>query len=618
MRNRFLLVTALTLLVLGPKTLFAALPESETGFGGKLWELAEEEWESGPSDKTKAIAPLRDGNPVEADLNLRIDKDAKAASEPASTTPGGPGGESHPPLLPPEGEEGFVGPPAPEPGAPDGGEEESTGVKKYPLSYYGPMSGFGHTMLAPAYSTQAANLLSSPMAVLFTTWNLTEPGVAAGMNAAMTQANFALQQRYAAEAQLARQNDYWAEVGVRNMANYYSCIHNQLAGKDSAEGGKPGAIEKVSWIAAQDKCLYDEDPTKEAAAGEEKAETFNEPDETTAKPEDNVNNDTARTSGGGGGAGGEGSCNEISNAYKWLATRVVFLEGVDRDSPEWDRLRHIASSFRTYIGDAVVCQVGKDGKDPINDPSPQIRIEFKPPSDERYTGDEALYMREVFTGLVRDRYYSLMGLLRKKCEREAQGITATDFQPFDTLSIWEEVDEKEFAHNYMVGFKINAFILDILYDFVMRKHVEDLNNLRCDERFNPDNGDSAFKTLINSENANTVKDEYRAIYITAKKIALGQLLMVFIKAEEHILKSLSSAVSDYSHQALLKVLYKRMPADSLTSAYQLNLESLRDFLEEVRVMRANESGSGGRALSSPFKGDSDTQSGAPGGGIGAP
>lgn len=416
--------------------------------------------------------------------------------------------------------------------------------------------------------------LKEPLTVYYSTLAQADGGIFLGANASDTRVLQLEQARYDAMQDLRGQFAGMGQEGSAAERNFAFCM-----AKRQEEG--------LDWYQASKLCMGDHHKEVGAAGHDDLKgnKAFSLADDPTYSDTENGDSEIRDNCGAVNG-----------EKISLLSTRLFSIpksaSGATPNADEETFLQKLRTDFRTYIGD--VCQIEKvKADDKVDNPFRSVRIAPVEPS-------QSTYPRTVVA-----TYEGLRGLLYQYCIGALEG-SSTDYVPFDpnsSKSFWRRLNPGALLPFSVNGYQMKPATLEIIYDFFDAKEPSERTAQTCQDRFqNPNDKLSnlvAGKDAIDTNGANLVRNEHRALFFVAKTIARLKLLDGYGNAELY-LRQRAPNLQDATIKLGLKLLADVAGTDNITLSRQKSLADLHRFIEIMQRVGESYAGRRGAALAVAF------------------
>lgn len=486
------------------------------------------------------------------------------------------------------------------------------------------MAGLHDTMTAHAYADQVNKLLSSEMAVLNTTWLMTEPGVAGGVANSMAMANAFLQNRYLSDISFIKRAENLTNSKEIILSAYNGCI---------AQGIRDGK----TWVNSHSDCL--------GGARTNSAAPFVavNPSNTGYKMENNANHHTKIANGTAIHSSGTymkaaedslglaellfGQESDFVHQFQWLGEAA----GTTTSDNNEDTLARMIESWRRIFGD-IEFSIEAEGGSPI---LKNISVRKIPPTVNQTTtnvitgsaGERRAGGEWYFRNLTKSIYREINNMMYNACQFKNRGDCVGTAWSWATVTAaldpWEWIHDSDKGFFWdndkclygtgaglkrtkpdmmsMRGFWMQPHLINLLYFFFTKNVYRDRDGWMDCDTLNMDSptSESSLEHIMGliSSASNTdqgirrgVNQRIRLYFYLAKKIALGQTLMMFKKAEEHLMSLSVGAYDDMVRRYGLEMIYQAAGTEDIMEAYEKNLAELRFSIEGLYQRYANQIG----------------------------
>jgi hypothetical protein len=418
-------------------------------------------------------------------------------------------------------------------------------VRRTTINTFSPMTGMGSVMNSMAYANQAAALLVSPLSILKIAWGLTEPAIASGNEAAMTQASLAMLNRYASDEAYQRQARLNPHSEVILQA-YRDCISKAM--RAIAPGAMGPPAPGASWIEAVSKCQGGDSIVSTSTT------PFIVPDESGFM----FNDHNAH-----GLNGGSTDTFSPNNTYELSALDVVFNPVLHTGSWDTLELSALRASFRDLIGD-IRLEIGSGSSG-----ARQIDTTRMPPMKAP---------EETVREMTLEAYHSLHQLMWRECKLR-----------LGDQNIAGAPSERELLERLTVdGFSFGKRSKDAFFA-LYRKRVRAQRNPNCDVLMSWEaNRPTSIEFLSNNGNwASRTTKMTRIYFMFARAIAMARYLGSLRQAEMVVLKLGGGEVETTMRLAVLEAIHEVAGTSDIAGASMANLSDLRGI--EAAVIQTLES-----------------------------
>ena len=475
------------------------------------------------------------------------------------------------------------------------------GRRKSSIHSFAPMTGFVDVANSLAYADMSMNLLTSPSSLMMTAMGLTEPGVAQGHHSAMMQAGQQVVLRYQADQAFYNAANANPESRDIIINTYHDCINLKLRGL-AMNGRDPDPRGRLTWVQAQSECLGGEVSIRTYNAGTVQA--FAQTDQPQGMQMGYNRNHRGQFENMPLNQGSDpftetGDITSISMLdylfnQEWRNERWQRADDPTFGNDSSMHLRSIGelrSAFAEMIGDIHFrLKPGTTAAGPAGS-TRDFEIEKIPPLAGRRPED---YYRE----LVKQSYTDVMNIMYLRCT-----YVPTDLGNYVALGspIGQDfyrgggpVGER-LRWLGMKGYKAKPSTIEGLYSFFVASQ-EDLNEPDCDLLMSwiqdrATSIESIFGgTGQQSEVANNLNTMIRVIFFYGQRLAMGQFLSTFIKAEDFVKSTTGGAYDTMIKKYALEAIYTAAGTSNLKEAYESNLRQLTQFIERLEPYVANKRG----------------------------
>lgn len=430
-------------------------------------------------------------------------------------------------------------------------------TRKTYMNAFSPVAGMGTVMNSMVYANQAAALLVSPFSILKTAWGLTEPAIASGNEAAMTQASLAMLNRYASDEAYQRQARLNPHSEVILQA-YRDCISKAMGAIAPGAMGTPAP--GASWIEAVSKCQ----------GGDSIVSTSTTPFATVDDTGFMFNDHNAH-----GLNGGSTDTFSPNNDYELSALDIIFNPVLHEGAWDSNQLAQLRSSFRDLIGD-VKLAIG-----PGTNGAREIRTTRMPPLEAS---------EETYKKMTMEAYHSLNQLMWHRCRLEfGSGANPSILPPgasapahFYRSAPVRELLERLSVRGYTLGERGASEFFGVYKSFVAAQNRPDCDLLESWIASNP----TSLESLSAGGNWASQATKYSRVYFAfARGIAMARYLGSLQQAEWVVSKLSGGEYESTARRAALDAIYDVAGTPDINGAYGANLEYLR--MLESRVIRAD-------------------------------
>lgn len=503
------------------------------------------------------------------------------------------------------------------------------GTRTTSIVAFDSMAGTHDVMTSTAYTDQVNKLLSSPMAVLRTTWLMTEPGVAGGVSDAIKDSELFLQNRYLSDLTYLKRAENSPGTGELVMSAYNNCIAKQMDANRT-------------WIEAQSLCLG-------GARTQASPVTFQMANAGSSyQLKDHPDHYKNNTDVGSLRAGSDlidkedhkislvellfQQESDFSHVFKWLGEKG----GTTPDDKNETPLKGMAEGWRRIMGDVEFT---------ISDPSenkPGLRrisvrkiLPRVNPPHNKITGSAGARRagaKWYFRNLTKSIYREMLNLLYNYCVFNNTGncsTTATAVEVGDAHSWYAggSASDKNFFWNSdkclygtntdlknarpdmigMRGFWLSPHLGDMLFYYFKKDGgvgsdgKYDCVSLDVDSTvWGLVSGPGSIRRVMRAVDKSAGTDNElraessqrtRVYFYIARKIALGQFLNLLKKAEEHLLSLSVGSYSNLAREYGLEMIYQTAGTRDIMDSYEKNLKELRVSVEGLYQQYANTIGS---------------------------
>lgn len=498
----------------------------------------------------------------------------------------------------------------------------STGEKISSFNFLSPVSGVTDTLNSKVYVNQITQNMASPLAVLTSTMNLTEPGLTRGMMDSMQMAGNATSLRMQAD-----QAVFARAQALRGAGDMFAAGYDAQVARYRAEGR--------SWIEAQSLALGGErtapngtlfENADAAAIMNFKADPNHPqaPENQAGELQNNYNDNTPYKE-------------NVIRALDYVFNSELSRPTVANSDQHKATLKALRKSFEDLIGD-IQFTIGKPNNGSLVPPAPN--------TTGSTDGVLAISMKRLpprakpevfFRNLVVNRYRDLHNILYLRCRFEKNGSSigvpygnaggdTNDAVPempkvgsdgkflepnSKGTNFWADSGG---AHQLMVristtGFRPQPKVLESLYTMFLNDErpfsfsATGEIQVDCDRLLTgPGDASNLFDLISEAavrpgggrKIAVNVTERVRASFTIAEHVAFGQYLGTLAKAEDFIRSSTGGAYDSMVRQSMLDMIYSVAGTQKIREAIDKNNDELKvigmQLMDSYRAASADGAG----------------------------
>lgn len=465
------------------------------------------------------------------------------------------------------------------------------GKESWKLNIYKPTEGLFDYQESKALVNQKSEMLGSKNVIFNVALMMTEPGVKAGLDAALEQGERGMQTRLQAESHMLDQMRMNERFREQIATAFFGCVSKVM------KEGKPGSESRrpATWLEAQGYCMGDRTAKAEGAS------SFD--DELQGKQftfEFHPKYDEAYT--GQGTTGGSGSSSGDGNAI--FLTDLIFSKefgpaGAGNGSGNPD----LKTSWSKVVGNL---RFAREDAEAGSDGVFAVKYEQLEPEEP---------LEKWFNARVRENYDAMLALMMHRCKWENSRVVGgaaesegDGTEPTSTKSYFQEFagkPDKAYVQNVVKlsvpTYRLVPPLFDAMYGPWKRVvtgngdiDARQRGGLPCRKYFEANEGVYSIPMLTRTR-AVGADETARTMAVFVHGITSAQLFVLFMAMEDVLGRVTEGTMPSDMSQTAYQMLYRRAGTNDLLGQYERILERMRTEIVLEKLEAQGKKGTQGRA-----------------------